>query len=134
MWWIVKKICGDSNEIHRRCGHIAKLAQNIERSNIKEELQKAMHDNVTFRVELFSLWDDDSAMVYGTVFVVTHVVNQDSSMLEIVAYSKYGYKVSQLMLLFKSVDELFGWFKKKDTPQKCAETMMELYEILKHPD
>ena len=107
MWWFIKKICGDSNEIHKGCGHIAKLAQNIERSNIKEELQKAMQANASFRTELFSLWDDNSEIMYGVVFIVSHFANHVSSTLEMTVYSQYGYKISQAMLVFKSVDELF---------------------------
>lgn len=134
MWWFLKKLCGEANEIHKGCGHIAKLARNIERSNIKEELQKAMQDNTSFRTELFSLWNNNSDIMYGAVFIVSHFANHASSTLEMTVYSKYGYKVSQAMLVFKSVDELFEWFYKKDTPEKCSQTLTELYEIAKHPD
>jgi len=133
MWWFMKKLCGDSNVGQNGCAHIAKLAKNHEHSNIVEELQKAMHDNKSFRAELFSLWDDNSDAV-GVVFLVTRYVNFDSFMLEIMAYSKYGYKASRLMLSFKSVDELFEWFQKKDTPTKCSRALTDLYEILMHPD
>ena len=134
MWWSLKKLCGNFDMLPKRCGHISKLARNIERSDVKAELEKALLDNKSFRAELFSLWNDNSVVVFGVVFVVSHFINHDTSMLEITVYSKYGYKVSQGMLVFKSVDELFEWFQKEDTPEKCEQTLLELYEILKHID
>lgn len=133
MWWFLKKLCGDANVPQNRCGHISKLAKNLINSNVVQELQKAMRENKSFRSELFSLWNDKTDVV-GVVFLVTHFVNCDYSMLEIMAYSKHGYKVCQTMLSFKSADELFEWFQKEDTPKKCEQTLLELYEIVKHPD
>lgn len=54
MWWFMKKLCGDSNVEQKGCAYIAKLAKNLENSNIVEELQKAICDNKSFRAELFS--------------------------------------------------------------------------------
>ena len=51
-------------------------------------------------------------------------------MLEIVLYSKNGYKASCPVLSFKAVDELFQWLNQKDTPEKCSSILLELLKDL----
>ena len=127
MRWILENLREDFNV------DIAKMAKNLEKSNTKEVLQKAIAENLNYRVELFSFWNDNSDAV-GVVFMVTHLAKFDWSLLEMTVYSKYGYKVSQVLLSFKTVDELFEWFQKKDTLKKCAQVLMELNDTLRHLD
>ncbi len=106
------------------------------KKNIKEELGKAIFNNVQYRTEAFAKWEDNvdnfhlADNIYGVAFVVSHLVNHDCSMLEIVMYSKMGYKASQGVLSFNSPNELFDWLDKKGTPQKCNQILMELLETL----
>ena len=109
------------------------------KQNIKKDLSKVMLDNVQYRIEVFSKWENDISFhraenIYGVAFVVGHLVNHDCSMLEFVLYSKEGYKASQIGLSFKSPSELFEWLDKKGTPEKCNQILLELLDILSFKD
>lgn len=104
--------------------------------DIRKEIVRATSENVRFQTEALFRWENGVGSfsladnVYGVAFVVTHLANHDCSMLEIVMYSKHGYKASCPILSFEAVNELYEWLEQKNTPEVCSPILGELLEIL----
>lgn len=68
--------------------------------DIRKEIVRATSENVRFQSEAFFRWENSidsfslADNMYGVAFVVTHLANHNCSMLEIVMYSRHGYKAS----------------------------------------
>lgn len=118
---------------------VVHVKNEFNKKRFKKDLSKAMNNNIQYRIEAFFKWENDinfymAENIYGVAFVVSHLVNHDCSMLEIVLYSKKGYKASQVGLSFKLPCEVFEWLGKKETPQKCSQILIELLDILNSED
>ena len=120
------------------------LIPQVKKEFLKKEIgkvvSKAMDEHVLYKTEAYYRWGNGIGSfsladhILGVAFVVTHLANYDCSMLEIVLYSKNGYKASCHVLSFKIVDELFQWLNQKDTPEKCSSILLELLKDLESPD
>lgn len=106
------------------------------KKDIRKKIVIAISENARYQTEAFFRWEnsiDSFALaknVYGVAFVVTHLASHDYSMLEIVMYSRHGYKASCPVLSFKTTNELFEWLNQKGAPEACSQTLGELLEIL----
>lgn len=104
--------------------------------DIRKEIVRATSENVRFQSEAFFRWENSidsfslADNMYGVAFVVTHLANHNCSMLEIVMYSRHGYKASCPVLSFEAVDDLFKWLEQNNTPEVCSPILGELLEIL----
>ena len=122
-----------------RC-FIPQVKKGLLKKDIGKEVLKAMDEHTRYQTEVFCQWENGIGSFFladhilGVAFVLTHLVNNECSMLEIVLYSKKGYKASQVGLSFKSPSELFEWLDKRETPEECYRILMELLDILNSID
>ena len=115
---------------------IPKVKKEFIKQGINKGISRAMSENVRYQIEAFYRWESGIGSlslanhVLGVAFMVTHLANHDCSMLEIVMYSRNGYKATSPVLSFESVDELFEWLEQKNTPEVCSPILEELLDIL----
>ena len=114
--------------------HIPCVKDEFLKKGIRTEYPKAVSLDIQYRTEVYFRLESPlfyrARNVFGIAFVATHLANHDCSMLEIVMYSKHGYKASSPVLSFKTADELLEWLGQKNTPEECSQTLDELLSIL----